>query len=111
MKRSRYLCKTKSMRPLAGNSRRSSTLTRAMLRKYMSITKSLEFDERIRLYQQLEIAQGIRKGVQTEQELSAPSKEILELYKTLGSKRERTLFAKRVKNQVYLSLKKSISEE
>lgn len=82
---------------------------KAMLQAVASIQK-LDFDEKIELFQQLEIAQGIRKGEKSLKALSTASQQILHKYESLPSEREKTLFAERVKNQVYASLKKTIAE-
>lgn len=71
----------------------------------------LDFDERIELFQQLEIAQGIRRGEKSIKALSTVSQQILRKYESLPSEREKTVFAERVKNQVFSSLKKSITED
>lgn len=81
----------------------------AMLRATAIIDK-LDFDEKIELFQQLEIAQGIRKGDKSLKALSPVSQQILNKYENLPSESAKAVFAERVKNQVFYSLKKSITE-
>lgn len=72
--------------------------------------KKLDFDEKIELFQQLEIAQGIRKSEKSFDELSELSRKILRIYDELQSPNEKDDFADKVKKSVFVSLKKAIAE-
>lgn len=80
-----------------------------MLKTAATIQK-LDFDEKIELFQQLEIAQGIRKSEKSFDELSELSRKILRIYDELQSPKEKDDFADKVKKCVFASLKKAMSE-
>ena len=73
--------------------------------------EKMDFDEKIELFQQIEIAQGLRKGNKADDVLSSASRHILRKYEYLSSNREKAIYAERVKNQLYDSLKKAMSDD
>lgn len=72
---------------------------------------SLESGEKIILFQQLEIAQGLRKGTKTMDGLSQTSRKIIMKYDCLRDERQKNMFAERVKNQIFNSVKKSLAQD
>ncbi len=91
------------------NNNLNNEIKKIMLKNLNNIEK-MEFDEKIELFQQLEIAQGLRKEIRKIDELSLKSQEIIKKYETLPTKRAKAIYAERVKTEVFSSLKKSISK-
>lgn len=110
MRRKPRLYKARMVRPSLPHTQLPSSVKRkAMLQAVASIER-LDFDEKLELFQQLEIAQGLRKGEKSLKALSVASQQIIRKYETLPTEREKTDFAEGVKNRVYASLKKTIAE-
>ncbi len=72
---------------------------------------SLESGEKIVLFQQLEIAQGLRKGQKSMDGLSLTSQRIVRRYDLIRDEQQKYIFAERIKNQIFNSVKKSLSQD
>lgn len=110
MRKKQRFHKAKMLRPSLPHTQLPSAVRRKTMLQAVATIEKLEFDEKIELFQQLEIAQGIRKGEKSLKTLSTVSQQILHKYETLPSEREKNIFAEKVKNQVFASLKKTIAE-
>ena len=110
MKRKQRFYKARMARPALTHTQFPSIVRRKAIWQAVTTIEKLEFDEKIELFQQLEIAQGIRQGEKSVRALSIASQKILHKYDTLPSEREKNIFANRIKNQVFDSLKKNIAK-
>ena len=91
MRRKPRLYKARMARPSLPRTQLPSSVKRkAMLQAIASIER-LDFDEKLELFQQLEIAQGIRKGEKSLKALSIASQQILHKYESLPSEREKNI--------------------
>ena len=110
MKRKHRFHKARMVRPTLTYTQLPSIVGQKSIWQAVTTIEKLEFDEKIELFQQLEIAQGIRKGEKSARALSTASQKILHKYDALPSEREKNIFANRIKNQVFDSLKKNIAK-
>ena len=106
MKRKRYT--TNRLITLSRSIPNDITRKRSLLAAKAVIDK-MNTNEKIELFQQFEIAQGVRKGLKTTKALSPESQKILLKYDAIPSKRRKTAYAESMKNQVFLSLKKCLN--
>ena len=110
MRRKPRLYKARMVSPSLPRTQLPSAVRRKAISQAIASIERLDFDEKLELFQQLEIAQGIRKGEKSIRALSTVSQQILRKYETLPTEREKAVFAEGVKNRVYTSLKKTIAE-
>lgn len=75
----------------------------------MEIEK-MKFDEKLELFQQLEIAQGIRRGQRTDEVLPLAARKIIKKYETIPTDRQKNKYAENVKERIFISIRNSIAE-
>ena len=110
MKKKQNCYRVRSSQHLSSKNKNINNDIKKIILKNLNNIEKMEFDEKIELFQQLEVAQGIRKEIRKIDELSLKSQEIIKKYEKLPTKRAKTIYAEKVKTEVFSSLKKSISE-
>ena len=110
MRRKLRFYKARMESPSLPRTQLPSAVRRKAMSQVVASIERLDFDEKLELFQQLEIAQGLRKGEKSLKALSVVSQQIMRKYEALPTEREKTVFAEGVKNRVYASLKKTIAE-
>lgn len=110
MRRKNRLHKARMARPSLQRTQLPKSVKRVAMLQAVTSIERLDFDEKLELFQQLEIAQGIRKGEKSLKALSVVSQQILHKYETLPTEREKAVYAEGVKNRVYASLQKTIAK-
>lgn len=104
--------KTKKAHPTSlSRTRISSNVRRKAISQVVTSIEKMDFDEKIELFQQMEIAQGIRKGEKSVKMLSTVSQDMIRKYEALSSRKDKDIYAEKIKSQIYASLKKSMFDE
>ena len=109
MKKQHFLHKNKTTRSLVLRTRSKNMAKGKTAIIASAVFDKMDADEKIELFQQLEIAQGVRIGVRSVKALSPESQKILSRYDAIQTARGKKVYAEKIKSQVFSSIKKGLA--